>query len=835
MAIETSTTDRSAPTDGKKTGVPTKQRRTTRRKPNTTAPKATGSQPAVAVQVELAEVATAALPGPPVSVQSRRADGQPGARRSGVRRSTRARKGDKELPVGETSSPGAIAQSGGAASPKQAESKRARGRGRQPVRSRRAKDQGDAAAAPVESAGAIGRPDGALAPGQPDGDIAAMMPDRAWDEPALAAEVEDRIDRDSEDGFGLPLVVVEEREADDEIITVEPDDREETSEAPIPSERPGDDEPRRRRRGRRGRRGGRKGSGQDGGAAAAEAAPVRPAGPRAGHKEAVADDEPPELEEGDDELPESDLAITPFTSRDPRAKAPPGREMIINVSAGFECRVAILHEARLEELFIEREATQSHVGNIYKGRVTNVEPSIQAAFVDFGLEKNGFLHVSDVQPQYFPNHVGGAEDVGRKIPRHQRPPIQKCFRRGQEVIVQITKEGVGTKGPTLTSYLSIPGRYLVMMPGMSHTGVSRKIEDEAARRRMRDVLSQLILPKGIGFILRTAGLDRPKRELQRDLNYLLRLWKTVVERIKSQRAPAELYRESDLVSRTLRDVYTSDFSRIVVDDANTARQVREFVRIAMPRTKVPIEHYSDREPLFHRLGIEAEIEKINMRHVPLRSGGSLVIDSTEAMVTIDVNSGRFRTPDDAEETALRINLEAAEEIARQLRLRDLGGLIVCDFIDMRHERNKRKVEQALREALKRHKERARILRMSAFGLIEMTRQRQGPSIRRNMYHDCPHCRGSGQVKLPESVILDAMRTLQLAAHQGHVHKIAMALAPDVAFALLNRKRGVIHLIESETGKKIAIIGRPEFTSDQMEIHCEDNRGREVTIGGGAAD
>jgi len=508
------------------------------------------------------------------------------------------------------------------------------------------------------------------------------------------------------------------------------------------------------------------------------------------------------------------------------------REMIINVSEGYECRVAVLHGGKLEEIFIERTATLSNVGNIYKGVVTNVEPSIQAAFVDFGREKNGFLHISDVQPQYFPNHSGPGEDVGRKTPRHNRPPIQKCFRRGQEVIVQITKEGVGTKGPTLTSYISIPGRFLVMMPGMSRHGVSRKIEDEDARRRMRDVMKELEIPNGMGCILRTAGLDRTKRDLQRDLTYLQRLWKTVADRVKRLPTPAELYRESDLVTRTIRDVYSSDFSRIVVDHEPTARRAGEFLRIAMPRTKSCIELYTDREPLFHKMGIEAELEKINMRHVPLPSGGSIVIDSTEALVAIDVNSGRFRSPRDAEETALLVNVEAAEEIARQLRLRDLGGLIVCDFIDMRFDRNKRKVETTLREALKKHKERARTLRMSAFGLIEMTRQRQGPSIKRNTYHDCPSCHGTGLVKMPDSVILDAMRAVQLAANHDKVSLIRVTLAQDVAFRLLNVKRDVLSVIESETGKQIRILGDAGFTTDQLEIACEDARGREIVFEAG---
>ncbi len=505
------------------------------------------------------------------------------------------------------------------------------------------------------------------------------------------------------------------------------------------------------------------------------------------------------------------------------------REMLINVSAGDECRIAVLHEGQLEELFIERESAQSHVGNIYKARVTNVESSIQAVFVDFGLPKNGFLHISDVQPQYFPNHKGEKEEVGRKIPRHSRPPIQKCFRRGQEVIVQVTKEGVGTKGPTLTTYLSIPGRFLVMMPGMNRHGVSRKIEDETDRRKMRAQLDELNLPSGMGFILRTAGQGRTKRELQRDLNYLLRLWKQVAERVKRLSAPAELYQESDLVTRTIRDVYTAHYRRVIVDDPQTAQKAREFLQIAMPRSKTTVEFYSEREPLFHRFGIEQEIEQIGTRNVPLPSGGHLVIDSTEALVAIDVNSGRFRTPDDAEETAFQINLEAAKEIARQLRLRDLGGLIVCDFIDMRLDHHKREVERALRDALKKHKERAKTLRMSAFGLIEMTRQRQGPSLKRNMYFDCPHCKGSGQVKMPESVMLDVMRIVQLATHHEQVRKISVVVASDVAFQILNSKRSVLSRIEAETGKVILIAGNPSFTSDQFEYRCEDSRGGMVAL------
>ncbi|UCD30058.1 MAG: Rne/Rng family ribonuclease [Planctomycetota bacterium] len=505
------------------------------------------------------------------------------------------------------------------------------------------------------------------------------------------------------------------------------------------------------------------------------------------------------------------------------------RVMLINVTEGEECRIAVLHQNRLEELFIERSTSESHVGNIYKGRVTNVEPSIQAAFVDFGLPKNGFLHISDLRPQYFPEGKGQPENVGRKTPRRERPPIQKCLRRGQEVIVQIIKEGIGTKGPTLTTYISIPGRYLVMMPGMNRLGVSRKIDDDESRRKMRKVLEEMKLPQGMGFILRTAGLAKSKRELRNDLMYLQRLWKLVAERTKTEQAPCELYQESNLVIRTIRDVYSSDFDRIIVDSETTAKKVRDFLSIAMPRSAAPVEVYESRRPLFHEYEIESEIVRINERYVPLKSGGSLVIDSTEALVAIDVNSGRFRDLQDAEQTAYRINLEAAEEIARQLRLRDLGGLILCDFIDMRLDKHRRGIEKALRDALRKHKERAKCLRMSSFGIIEMTRQRMRPSIKRSIYQDCPHCGGSGLVKNPESMTLDIIRLLHLAVHHNQVKRVEIRVAPEVAFQLQNRKRSTIRSLEEETSRRIIVHADGNMGLDQYVFECFDRRGGAIRV------
>lgn len=507
--------------------------------------------------------------------------------------------------------------------------------------------------------------------------------------------------------------------------------------------------------------------------------------------------------------------------------APTTREMIINAVPREECRIAILENGKLEEIYFERAAAESHVGNIYKGIVTNVEPSIQAAFIDFGQGKNGFLHISDLHPEYFPKGEQRTENVGHKMPRRHRPPIQKCLRRGQEVIVQMTKEGIGTKGPTLSTYLSIPGRFVVMMPGMRRLGVSRRIEDDAERDALRKLLGELELPEGMGFIARTAALGRTTKEVQNDLSYLARLWRAVEKRTKNDPAPAELYRESDLVIRTIRDVFTSDVGHIVVDDPDVATRAREFLSIFSPNSEDIVTLYEDPEPIFYKYNIEPELERLHSRHVPLKSGGSLVIDQTEALVAIDVNSGRFRTEDDAEATAYKINVEAAEEIPRQLRLRDLGGVVVCDFIDMRLESHRRDIERRMIRNLKVHKERAKVLRMSAFGMIELTRQRQRASLMRSIYQDCRHCRGTGLVKTVDSVALDVMRLIQLAVSREHIHMIEVSVSPDVAYRLQNRKRRLLADLEHDFRRTILIRPEPNFTLDQVEVRCSDARGRVV--------
>ncbi|MHC4294616.1 MAG: Rne/Rng family ribonuclease [Planctomycetota bacterium] len=501
--------------------------------------------------------------------------------------------------------------------------------------------------------------------------------------------------------------------------------------------------------------------------------------------------------------------------------------MLINTVAGQECRIAIVQDNKLEELYVERASSASHVGNIYKGRITNIEPSIQAAFVDFGLSKNGFLHISDVSPQYLPQQKTSDKKVSRKRSTRQRPPIQNCLHRGQDVVVQLTKEGIGTKGPTMTTYLSIPGRLLVMMPGMNRLGVSRKIEDETLRENARKTLNDLKLPGGMGFILRTAGVGRSKRDLQSDLNYLTRLWGSVKRRIDQSKTPAEIYQESDLVTRTIRDIYNTDIERIICDDESIARKVREFLNVAMPRTSNRIELYRGSEGLFQDYGLEREIEKIYARRVELPSGGSITIEQTEALVAIDVNSGRFREHNDAETTALKINQEAADHIARQLRLRDMGGVIVMDFIDMREAKNRRALEKTLRDAMKPDRAKTKILRISSFGIVEMTRQRIRPSLQDSIHRPCTYCTGTGRIKSEESQALVVMRALQRATSNSDVAGVQVAVAPAIAHHLSNYQRKGISQLEAETGKPIVITANAELMGDELNVTCTNARGSTV--------
>jgi ribonuclease E len=535
------------------------------------------------------------------------------------------------------------------------------------------------------------------------------------------------------------------------------------------------------------------------------------------------------------------------------------KEMLVNVSQPEECRIAILEDGTLEELYTERASQNNFAGNIYKGKIVNLEPSIQAAFVDFGVGRNGFLHISDVEPQYFRQagydpeeikeiaggHVPGAdlddneEEDGEAATRGGRnrpstrprfkPPIQEIFRRGDEVLVQVIKEGIGSKGPTLSTYISIPGRYLVLMPALGRVGVSRKIEDEKQRRVLRQTLLDLNPPKGLGFIVRTAGQDRTRRELSRDMAYLLRLWKVLVKRVKNTPGPCDIYEESDMIIRTIRDIFTEDIDTIMIDEKAAYERAREFLNFVMPKHVGCLKFYEGREPLFHKYDLERELANIQRRVVPLKGGGSIVIDPTEALVAIDVNSGSFRTDESAEETAFQLNMSASKEIARQLRLRDLGGVIVNDFIDMRRESHRRKVERSLREALRRDRARTRILRTSPFGLIEMTRQRIRPSLKRSIYEDCPCCQGRGLVKTSESMAIEVVRVLMMACQQPRANRITVRVNDKVAAYLNNRKRRDVMQLEESSGVNVQILGSETVFPEHFECDCRDSEGNLIPL------
>ncbi|MEM1209479.1 MAG: Rne/Rng family ribonuclease [Planctomycetota bacterium] len=508
-----------------------------------------------------------------------------------------------------------------------------------------------------------------------------------------------------------------------------------------------------------------------------------------------------------------------------KSSKPPVKEMLINFVPGEECRIAITVNGKLDEYYQERASDESHVGNIYKGRVTNIEPAIQAAFVDFGLERNGFLHITDLHPMYFPGDAREEfEKVGTKTPRSARPPMQKCLKRGQEVMVQVLKEGIGTKGPTVTSYLSIPGRFIVMMPQMDRLGVSRKVDDDDARREMRDILKELDPPDGFGFIVRTAGIGQTKTDLKRDLAYLSRLWKSIEKRHQQVRV-GELYAESDLLIRTIRDVFTKDITRVVIDDVEAAKRARDFFAISMPRSSLQLEYYHDPVPLFHRFDIERQIDDINAREVPLPSGGSLVFDQAEALVAIDINSGKSRAARDAETNAYETNKEAVVEVCRQLKLRDLGGVVVCDFIDMMNSKHRRTVEQLMRDTLKEDRARTRTNPISQFGLLEMTRQRMRGSLKKTLYQDCPMCNGTGLIKTPESVVLDAIRQLQIVMLSDKVARLELTVSPDVAFQLLNRRRDQLVALERRFGKPVMV--RVGGRVDEVVVAASDARGGKV--------
>ncbi len=484
------------------------------------------------------------------------------------------------------------------------------------------------------------------------------------------------------------------------------------------------------------------------------------------------------------------------------------KRMLINATQPEELRVAIVDGQRLFNLDIESPGREQKKANIYKGIITRVEPSLEAAFVDYGAERHGFLPLKEVA---FANLEPDAAQPGQRI------SIKDALREGQELIVQIEKEERGTKGAALTTFVSLAGRYLVLMPNNPRAGgVSRRIEGQD-RTDLREAMNQLSVADGMGLIVRTAGVGKSVEELQWDLDYLIQLWTAIEASANGRTAPFLIYQESDVIIRSMRDYLRSDIGEIVIDNRKVYERAQQFISQVMPANLRKLRLYEDEVPLFTRYQIESQIETVFQREVQLPSGGSVVIDPTEALTTIDINSARATRGADIEETALNTNLEAADEIARQLRLRDLGGLFVIDFIDMTPARNQREVENRLRDALKEDRARVQIGRISRFGLLEMSRQRLKPSLEESSQRLCPRCRGQGTIRGVESLALSILRIVEEESMKENSERIIARLPVEVATYLLNEKRQNILDIEKRQDVAIVVVPDPHIDTPDFEI------------------
>jgi ribonuclease E len=484
------------------------------------------------------------------------------------------------------------------------------------------------------------------------------------------------------------------------------------------------------------------------------------------------------------------------------------RVMLMNAVHPEQKRLAIVEGGKLIEYNIQMADKEPITGNIYKGAVMKVERGLQAAFVNYGGRRDGFLPLHDVSPEYF------AEQTGKE----GSPPSQKpLLKAGQEVLVQIVREESERKGALLTTYISLPGRYLVLLPNKESSGISRKIEDEEDRKRLKKLMEQVKIDEGIGFIIRTAGMHRTKQELSRDYQLLSRLWREIQKRTKSAPAQSLIYQESNFGVCSLRDYYTSEIEEILVDDMETYRKMMEYSKAVVPRIVKIIKLYKEKTPLFDKFRLEDQIRVIYQDRVELKSGGYIIINPTEAMTTIDVNSGRASNKRNVEETAFRTNLEAAEEIARQLRLRDLGGLLVIDFIDMRDRKHEAEVEKTFKKALNVDRARIQMSRISKFGILELSRQKKQSTIQEISYNVCPYCKGRGVRPSLEYTALSAFRKIESQAVKGDYSVLRVQLPYEIADYLLNRKRNEISKLESTYDVSIHVSGSPDITWDQLRI------------------
>ncbi len=484
------------------------------------------------------------------------------------------------------------------------------------------------------------------------------------------------------------------------------------------------------------------------------------------------------------------------------------KKMLINATQPEELRVALVEGQRLYDLDIENRTRVQKKSNVYKGRITRVEPSLEAAFVDFGAERHGFLPMKEISREYFSKKGGNGEN---------RPRIKDLVKEGTEVIVQVDKEERGNKGAALTTFISLAGRYMVLMPNNPRAGgISRRIEGDD-RSELREAMSGLEIPDGMGVIIRTAGIGRSSEELQWDLNYLVQLWEAIQKAGEEEKAPSLLLQESNVIIRAIRDYLREDIDQVLIDSSDAHQHAQNFVSHIMPQYKNRLRLYEDSIPMFNRFQIESQIETAFQREVRLPSGGSIVIDPTEAMVSIDINSARATKGSDIEETALQTNLEAADEIARQLRLRDIGGLIVIDFIDMMASRNQRAVENRMRDALKIDRARVQLGRISRFGLLEMSRQRLRPSLGETSAIVCPRCNGQGTIRDTKSLALAILRLLEEEAIKERSAEVRAVVPVPVATYLLNEKRDAVVEIEQLTKVRVVVLPNPSMETPHFEV------------------
>jgi ribonuclease G len=505
-----------------------------------------------------------------------------------------------------------------------------------------------------------------------------------------------------------------------------------------------------------------------------------------------------------------------------------GNKIIVSVEK-LERRVALLENGRLEEYSVERNSSRNIVGSVYKGRVKNIEMGLKAMFVDIGFEKNAFLHFWDAIPAALDS---GIEEIDRPSKKQKKritaKDIPSIYPVGSEVIVQVTKGPIGTKGPRVTTNLSFAGRYLVLMPFSDRSGISRKIEDPKERDRLRKILRQLQIPDGIGVIIRTVGENARARYFVRDLRFLLDQWAKVEQRIKDLPAPARVFEEPDLVDRTVRDFLTEEIDEVMCDDREGTDRMNEIVGQISRRSRNRIKFYDGATPIFETYGVQKQIDDAFHRQVWLRCGGYIVIDETEALVAIDVNTGRNKGGRDVEKTILQTNLEAADEIARQLRLRNVGGLIISDFIDMKSRKDQQLVYNLMKERLKRDKAKTHVLPISPLGLMEMTRQRAQESLSDTIYENCPYCGGRGVVKTSMSTSVELHRSLNtvMRKYQESVHDIRVILNPDVLKRLKEEDEELLVELERRYAGKLMFRGDPTFHHEKFVV-TDANTGAEL--------